>query len=106
MRMAKPSRREILSLAASVAALPVVPRIATAQTYPTRSVLLLVGYAAGGPTDICARLIADWLSKRLGQQFVVENRSGAGGNIATQAAVQAAPDGSTPLLASTSNAHN
>jgi len=106
MRMAKPSRREILSLAASVAALPVLPRIATAQTYPTRSVLLLVGYAAGGPTDISARLISDWLSKRLGQQFVVENRSGAGGNIATEAAVQAAPDGYTLLLVTTSNAIN
>jgi len=69
-------------------------------------VLLLVGYAPGGPTDICARLISQWLSQRLGQQFVVENRSGAGSNIATEAAVQAAPDGYTLLLVTSSNAIN
>jgi tripartite-type tricarboxylate transporter receptor subunit TctC len=106
MRMTKSSRREILGLTASLAALPALPRIARAQTYPMRSVLLLVGYAAGGPTDISARLISDWLSKRLGQQFVVENRSGAGSNIATEAAVQAAPDGYTLLLVTSSNAIN
>ncbi|MGD0148202.1 MAG: tripartite tricarboxylate transporter substrate binding protein [Xanthobacteraceae bacterium] len=68
--------------------------------------LLLVGYAPGGPTDICARLISQWLSQRLGQQFVVENRSGAGSNIATEAAAQAAPDGYTLLLVTSSNAIN
>jgi len=104
--MAKLSRRKILRLTAGVAALPALPRIARAQTYPTRSVLLLVGYAPGGPTDICARLISQWLSQRLGQQFVVENRSGAGSNIATEAAVQAAPDGYTLLLVTSSNAIN
>jgi tripartite-type tricarboxylate transporter receptor subunit TctC len=83
-----------------------LPRIARAQTYPARSVLLLVGYAPGGPTDICARLISQSLSQRLGQQFVVENRSGAGSNIATEAAVQAAPDGYTLLLVTSSNAIN
>ena len=104
--MAKLSRRKILRLTAGVAALPALPRIARAQTYPTRSVLLLVGYAPGGPTDICARLISQWLSQRLGQQFVVENRSGAGSNIATEAAAQAAPDGYTLLLVTSSNAIN
>jgi len=104
--MAKLSRRKILRLTAGIAALPALPRIARAQTYPTRSVLLLVGYAPGGPTDICARLISQWLSQRLGQQFVVENRSGAGSNIATEAAVQAAPDGYTLLLVTSSNAIN
>jgi len=106
MRMAKLSRRKILHLTAGIAALPALPRIARAQTYPTRSVLLLVGYAPGGPTDICARLISQSLSQRLGQQFVVENRSGAGSNIATEAAVQAAPDGYTLLLVTSSNAIN
>jgi tripartite-type tricarboxylate transporter receptor subunit TctC len=104
--MAKLSRRKILRLTAGIAALPALPRIARAQTYPTRSVLLLVGYAPGGPTDICARLISQSLSQRLGQQFVVENRSGAGSNIATEAAVQAAPDGYTLLLVTSSNAIN
>ncbi|HLN37179.1 MAG TPA: tripartite tricarboxylate transporter substrate binding protein [Xanthobacteraceae bacterium] len=104
--MAKLSRRKILHLTAGIAALPALPRIARAQTYPTRSVLLLVGYAPGGPTDICARLISQSLSQRLGQQFVVENRSGAGSNIATEAAVQAAPDGYTLLLVTSSNAIN
>jgi tripartite-type tricarboxylate transporter receptor subunit TctC len=104
--MAKLSRRRFLRLTAGIAALPALPRIARAQTYPTRSVLLLVGYAPGGPTDICARLISQSLSQRLGQQFVVENRSGAGSNIATEAAVQAAPDGYTLLLVTSSNAIN
>jgi tripartite-type tricarboxylate transporter receptor subunit TctC len=104
--MANLSRRTILRLTAGAATLPARPHIARAQAYPTRSVLILVGYAAGGPTDICARLISQWLSKRLGQQFVVENRSGAGGNIATEAAVQAPPDGYTLLLVTSSNAIN
>jgi tripartite-type tricarboxylate transporter receptor subunit TctC len=104
--MAHLSRRKILSLTASAATLPALPSVARAQSYPTRSVLLLVGYAAGGPTDICARLISQWLSKRLGQQFVVENRDGAGSNIATEAAIHAAPDGYTLLLATQSNSIN
>jgi tripartite-type tricarboxylate transporter receptor subunit TctC len=99
-------RRTFLHLATGAAALPAVARLAQAQTYPTRSVILLVGFAAAGPTDICARLISDWLSKRLGQQFVVENRSGAGSNIATEAAVRADPDGYTLLLVTSSNAIN
>jgi tripartite-type tricarboxylate transporter receptor subunit TctC len=104
--MAKLSRRKILSLTAGAATLPALPRVARAQSYPARSVLLLVGYAAGGPTDICARLISQWLSQRLGQQFVVENRSGAGSNIATEAAIHADPDGYTLLLVTSSNAIN
>jgi tripartite-type tricarboxylate transporter receptor subunit TctC len=99
-------RRTVLRLAGAAAVLPAVARLARAQSYPPRSVLLLVGYAAGGPIDICARLIGDWLSKRLGQPFVVENRSGAGSNIATEAVVHADPDGYTLLLVTPSNAIN
>jgi len=99
-------RRSMLRLAGGAVALPAVTRLARAQSYPSRSVLVLVGYAAGGPTDICARLIADWLSQKLGQQFVVENRSGAGSNIATEAVIHAEPDGYTLLLVTTSNAIN
>ncbi len=104
--MAKVSRRKFLNLTAGAATLPGLARSAMAQSYPTRSVLLLVGYAPGGPTDICARLIGQWLSQRLGQQFVVENRSGAGSNIATEAAIHADPDGYTLLLVTSSNAIN
>ena len=100
------SRRTILKVTAGAAALPAMPYVARADTYPSRSVLILVGYAPGGPTDICARLIAQWLSQRLGQQFVVENRDGAGSNIATEAAIHAPPDGYTLLLATQSNAIN
>ena len=100
------SRRTILKVTAGAAALPAMPNVARADTYPSRSVLILVGYAPGGPTDICARLIAQWLSQRLGQQFVVENRDGAGSNIATEAAIHAPPDGYTLLLATQSNAIN
>jgi tripartite-type tricarboxylate transporter receptor subunit TctC len=100
------SRRTILKVTAGAAALPAMPNVARADTYPSRSVLMLVGYAPGGPTDICARLIAQWLSQRLGQQFVVENRDGAGSNIATEAAIHAPPDGYTLLLATQSNAIN
>ena len=101
------SRRKLLRLTAGAATLPALPRLARAQkSYPTRSMLLLVGYAAGGPTDICARLIAAWLSQRLGQQVVVENRSGAGSNIATEAALRADPDGYTLLMVTQSNAIN
>ena len=91
-------RRTFLHLAAGAAALPAVSRIARAQTYPTRPVRIIVGFAAGGAPDILARLIGQWLSERLGQPFVIENRPGAGGNIGTEAVVRAPPDGYTLLL--------
>src|SRR5262245_27902368 len=99
-------RRQFLRLAASTAALPVIPRLARAQSYPARPVRWLVGFAAGGPQDIVARLLGQFLSERLGQQFVIENRPGAAGNIATEAAVRSPPDGYTVLLVNTSNAIN
>jgi tripartite-type tricarboxylate transporter receptor subunit TctC len=102
----KPSRRNFLHLAAAAAALPAVSRIAWAQAYPSRPVRIIVGFAAGGGTDIAARLIGQWLSERLGQQFIVENRPGAGSNIATEAVVNARPDGYTLLLVSTAHAIN
>ena len=96
--MMKPSRRKFLRLAAGAAALPAMSRAAWGQAYPTRPVRIVVGYAAGGGTDIVARLIGQWLSERLGQQFVIENRPGAGTNIATEAVVNAPPDGYTLSL--------
>jgi tripartite-type tricarboxylate transporter receptor subunit TctC len=99
-------RRQFLHLAAGAAALPAASRIAQAQTYPTRPVHLIVGYAAGGPNDTTARLIGQALSERLGQQFIIENRTGAGGNIGTEAVVRAPADGYTLLLVSSSNAVN
>jgi tripartite-type tricarboxylate transporter receptor subunit TctC len=90
-------RRQFLHLAAGAAALPAVSQIASAQTYPTRPVRLLVGVGAGGGSDLLARPIGQWLSERLGQQFVIENRPGAGGNIATEATVRAPGDGYTLL---------
>jgi len=99
-------RRTFLQVAAGAAALPLAARIARAETYPSRPVRLLVGYAPGGVTDIAARLIGGWLSDRMGQQFVIENRPGASSNIATGTVARAAPDGYTLLLASTSNAFN
>jgi len=97
-------RRQFLQLTAGAAALPVVSRIGWAQTYPSRPVRLIVGFPAGSGADFGARLIGQWLSERLGQQFIVENRLGAGGNIATEAVVRAPPDGYTLLLVTVSNA--
>jgi tripartite-type tricarboxylate transporter receptor subunit TctC len=88
-------RRKFLHLAAGAAALPAVSRTARAQTYPTRPVRIVVGFSPGGPNDIYARLIGQWLSERLGQQFVIDNRPGAASNIATEAVVRAPPDGYT-----------
>src|SRR5229473_2920830 len=102
----KLTRRQFLHLAAGVAALPAVPMLARAQTYPTRPVRLVVGVAAGSTSDIVGRLIGQWLSERLGQQFVVENRTGAGGNIGTEAVVNSPPDGYTLFMANAANAVN
>jgi tripartite-type tricarboxylate transporter receptor subunit TctC len=99
-------RRQFLHLAAGAAALPVIPRITWAQTYPTRPVRIIVGFAAGGPADIVARLLAQWLSERLGQPFVVENRTGAATNIAAEAVVRAPGDGYTLLFVTAANAIN
>jgi tripartite-type tricarboxylate transporter receptor subunit TctC len=92
-------RRQFLHLAASAAALPAASRIAGAQIYPARPVRIIVGWAAGGGSDIAARLIGQLLSERLGQQFIIENRQGASGSIATESVVRAPPDGYTLLLA-------
>ena len=99
-------RRQFLQLAAAAAALPTVSRFAWAQAYPTRPVRIIAGFSAGSTTDIVARLTGQWLQARLGQAFVIENRTGAGGNIATEAVVRAASDGSTLLVLSTAHAIN
>jgi tripartite-type tricarboxylate transporter receptor subunit TctC len=99
-------RRKFLHLAAGAAALPALPRVASALDYPTRPVHLLVGFAAGGPLDTSARLIGQWLSEHLGQPFVIENRPGAGSNLATEIVAWAPPDGYTLLEASAANAWN
>ena len=99
-------RRKFLHLTTGAAVFPEILGTARADNYPSRPVHLLVGWAPGGFTDITARLIGPWLSERLGQQFVVENRPGAGTNIATEAVVNAPPDGYTLLLACLPNASN
>jgi tripartite-type tricarboxylate transporter receptor subunit TctC len=99
-------RRTFLHLAVGAAALPAVSRVAWTQTYPSRPVRWIVGFPPGGGNDIFGRLIGQWLSERLGQPFVIVNRPGAGGNIATEAVVRASPDGYTLLLANAANAIN
>jgi tripartite-type tricarboxylate transporter receptor subunit TctC len=102
----KPRRRQLLHLAAGAAVLLAVTPITRAQTYPTRPVRIIAPTATGGAPDILARLVGPWLSERLGQPFVVENRPGGGGNIGTEAVVGASPDGYTILMVSSANAIN
>ena len=97
-------RRRFLRLATSAAALPFAPHVARAQAYPTRPVRVIVGFTPGGAPDILARLMGQWLSERLGPQFVIDNRPGGGGNIGTEAVVRAPSDGYTLLLATGANA--
>ena len=104
--MKLPQRRQLLHLAAGATALSAMSSVVRAQAYPSRPVRLVVGWPAGGPTDIAARLLGQWLSERLGQQFIVENRPGATGNIGTEAVVRAPSDGYTLLAAVTANAIN
>jgi tripartite-type tricarboxylate transporter receptor subunit TctC len=99
-------RRKFLHLAAGAAALPALPRTADAQAYPAQPVRIIVGFAAGSGSDILARLMAQWLSERLGQPFVIENRAGAGGNVGTEAVVKAPPDGYTLLKVVPANTVN
>ena len=102
----KLSRRQFLHLAAGAAALPALSRTVRAQAYPARPVRLIVMFPAGSAPDIIARLAGQWLSERLGQQFVIENRPGFGGNIATEFVVKAPPDGYTLLMPVSTNAVN
>jgi len=106
MTNVKLPRRKFLHLAAGAVVLPVAPRIARAQAYPTRPVRLIVGFPPGGSADVIARIIGQWLSERLGQPVIVESRPGAGTNIATEAVVRASADGYTLLLVNTANAIN
>src|SRR5262245_37673168 len=101
-----PVRRQIMQLAAAVAALPLGSRFAAAQDYPTRPVRLIVGFTPAGGNDIVARMIDQWLSERLGQPIIVENRPGAATNIATETVVRAPPDGQTLLFAGVSSTIN
>jgi tripartite-type tricarboxylate transporter receptor subunit TctC len=105
-KMKLPHRRQFLHLAAGAAALPAVARVARGQSYPSRPVHWIVGYTPGGGNDIFARLMGQWLQERLGQPFIIENRPGAGSNIATEAVVNARPDGYAILLANFANASN
>jgi tripartite-type tricarboxylate transporter receptor subunit TctC len=99
-------RRKFLRLAAGVAALLAVPRFARAQAYPSRPVRIVVGFAPGGPNDLNARLIGQWLSERLGQPFIIDNRPGASGNIAMESVVRSPPDGYTLVMVALSSAVN
>src|SRR6266481_7415790 len=99
-------RRRFLHLAAGAVALPAASRIASAQSYPTRPVRIIVGFPAGGSNDLHARVIAEWLSKHLGRSFIVENRPGAAGNIGAEAVVRAAPDGYTLHLCGSTELRN
>ena len=99
-------RRQFLSLATGAAALSALPGVATARDYPTRPVRLILSFPAGGPNDVVGRLLGQWLSERLGQPFIIENRSGAGGTVGTEVVVRAAPDGYTLLQVNTPNAIN
>jgi tripartite-type tricarboxylate transporter receptor subunit TctC len=99
-------RRRFLHLAAGAAALPAVSRIARAETYPSKPVRFIIGYAPGGSADITARLMGQWLTERLGQPFIVESRAGAGSNIGTEAVIRSPADGYTILLAAPANAIN
>src|SRR5262245_1787064 len=99
-------RRKFLHLDAGASALPAVSHIAWSPTYPTRPVRIVVGFPPGGGADITARLIGQWLSERLGQPFIIDNRPGAGSNIATEAVVRATPDGYSLLLVGSYNAIN
>jgi tripartite-type tricarboxylate transporter receptor subunit TctC len=99
-------RRQFLHLASGAAVLPVMSWVAKGQTYPTRPVRIIVGFAPGGAPDIFARLMGQWLSERLGRPFIIENRAGAGGNVATESVVNALADGHTLLLVTPGNAIN
>src|SRR5215471_15302048 len=100
------NRRTLIKSLGATAVLPPILHLAIAQSYPSRPVRIIVGYAPAGATDILARLFGQWLSERLGQQFVVENRPGAANNLATEAVVNAPPDGYTLLLVNPANAIN
>src|SRR3954453_4690520 len=104
--MKLPHRRRFLHLAAGAAALPAVPHIARAQAFPTRPMRIIIGFAAGGPTDILARLMAQSLSERMGQQFIIEAKPGAGPNTATEVVGHVPADGYTLLLSDASPAIN
>src|SRR5215475_14120213 len=99
-------RRQFLHLAAGAAALPTLPSIARAQAYPSRPVRIIAGFPPSGFIDTTARLIGQWLSERLGQQFFIENRPGASGNIAAEAVVRSPPDGYTLLVINDANAYS